>query len=159
MSMHWAEFSSISAELATAVRARFEANLHHVIATLGRGGSPRASGTEVRWWNEDIWLGSMPGSRKGTDLKRDPRYSIHSHPDTSELLDGDAKLAGTVELVDDATTRQAYSAFIEHPGGDPYDLFRLTVSSASLVKVSDDQTHLVITSWTETTGTMTIDRY
>jgi hypothetical protein len=157
--MHWAEFSDISAELATAVRARFEANLHHVIATLGRDGSPRASGTEVRWWNEDIWLGSMPGSRKSADLKRDPRYSIHSHPDSGELLDGDAKLAGTVELVDDATTRQAYSAFIGHPGDDPYDLFRLAVSSASLVKVSDDQTHLVITSWTETTGTTTIDRY
>lgn len=159
MSTDWADFSSISTELATAVRARFEANLHHVIATLGRDGRPRASGTEVRWWNEDIWLGSMPGSRKSADLKRDQRYSIHSHPDTSELLAGDAKLAGIVELVDDATKRQAYSAFIGNPGTDPYDLFRLTVSSVSLVRVSDEKTHLVITSWAEKTGTATIERY
>jgi hypothetical protein len=157
--MNWAEFSSISAELATAVRARFEANLHHVVATTGQDGAPRASGTEVRWWNDDIWLGSMPGSRKSADLKRDPRYSIHSHPDTSELLDGDAKLAGTAKLVDDAPKRQAFSVFIGHPGSDPYDLFRLAVSSASLVRISDDKTHLVITSWTERAGTTAIDRY
>ncbi len=158
MSKSWTEFSEESPDLATAIRTRFESHLHHVIATVSASGAPRASGTEIRWWNDNAWLGSMPGSRKSADLKADPRFSIHSHPDTSELLEGDAKLAGAAVLVDDAAVRQAYSEFIGHPGDDPYDLFRLEISSASHVRVSDDKTHLVITSWSADGGTRVIER-
>ena len=158
MSKSWSQFSEESPDLATAIRARFESHLHHVIATLSASGAPRASGTEIRWWNDDVWLGSMPGSRKSSDLNADPRFSIHSHPDTSELLEGDAKLAGAALLVDDPSIRRAYSEFVGHPGDAPYDLFRLEISSASLVKVSDDKTHLIITSWSAAGGTRTIKR-
>ena len=100
----------------------------------------------------------MPGSRKSSDLRADPRFSIHSHPDTSELLEGDAKLAGASVLVDDPSVRRAYSEYIGHPGDEPYDMFRLEISSASHVKVSDDKTHLVITSWSADGGTTVIER-
>jgi len=158
MSKSWTQFSEDSPDLAAAIRGRFESHLHHVIATVSASGGPRASGTEIRWWNDDAWLGSMPGSRKSADLKTDPRFSIHSHPDSSELLEGDAKLAGTAGLVDDASIRRAYSEFVGHPGDDPYDLFRLSISSASLVKVSDDKTHLVITAWSAAGVTKVIER-
>ena len=158
MNKSWAQFSAESPDLATAIRTRFESHLHHVIATVSASGAPRASGTEVRWWNDDAWLGSMPGSRKSSDLKGDSRFSMHSHPDSSELLEGDAKLAGTTVLVDDASVRRAYSEFVGHPGDDPYDLFRLSISAASLVKVSEDKTHLVITSWSVDGGTRTVKR-
>ena len=158
MSKSWTQFSEESPDLAAAIRSRFESHLHHVIATVSASGAPRASGTEIRWWNDDAWLGSMPGSRKSADVMADPRFSIHSHPDSSELLEGDAKLAGTAGLVDDASIRRAYSEFVGHPGDDPYDLFRLSISSASLVKVSDDKTHLVITAWSAAGGTKVIER-
>ena len=158
MSNSWTQFSEESPDLAAAIRSRFESHLHHVIATVSASGAPRASGTEIRWWKDDAWLGSMPGSRKSADLKADPQFSIHSHPDTSELLEGDAKLAGAAVLVDDAGVRRAYSEFVGHPGDDPYDLFRLEISSASIVKVSDDKAHLVITSWSSDSGTQTIKR-
>ncbi|MDH5422934.1 MAG: pyridoxamine 5'-phosphate oxidase family protein [Acidimicrobiia bacterium] len=158
MSKSWTQFSEESPDLAAAIRSRFESHLHHVIATVSASGAPRASGTEIRWWNDDAWLGSMPGSRKSADVMADPRFSIHSHPDSSELLEGDAKLAGTAGLVDDASIRRAYSEFVGHPGDDPYDLFRISISSASLVKVSDDKTHLVITAWSAAGGTKVIER-
>lgn len=158
MSKSWARFLDVSPDLAAAIRGRFESHLHHVIATVSASGAPRASGTEIRWWNDDVWLGSMPGSRKSADLKADPRFSIHSHPDASKLLEGDAKLAGAADLVDDANVRQAYSSFVGHPGDEPYDLFRLSISSASLVKISDDKTHLVITSWSVGASTRVIRR-
>jgi hypothetical protein len=159
MSKSWSQFSEVSPELAVAIRGRLESHIHHVIATLAADGAPRASGTEVRFWNDDLWLGSMPGSRKSADLRADPRFSIHSHPDSIELLKGDAKLAGAAVEVDDAAVRRAYSEFIGHPRDDPYDLFRLSISSASLVKVSDDKTHLVITSWSERGGTRMVERF
>ncbi len=158
MSKSWTRFSGESPDLAAAIRSRFESHLHHVIATVSASGAPRASGTEVRFWNDELWLGSMPGSRKSADLKVDPRFSIHSHPDTSELLEGDAKLAGAAVLVDDAGVRRAHSEFIGHPGDDPYDLFRLEVSSASHVRVSNNKAHLVITSWSVDGRTRTIKR-
>lgn len=101
----------------------------------------------------------MPGSRKSADLLGDGRYSLHSHPDTPELLEGDAKVAGVAIHVDEVSVQEAYATFIGFPSTDPFDLFRLTLSSASLVRVSEDKTHLVITSWSETSGTQVIDRY
>ncbi len=157
--MNWSEFLAESPQLPVTIRSRFESQLHHIIATLTADGSPRASGTEVRWWENDLWLGSMPGSRKSSDLIGDGRYSLHSHPDTPELLDGDAKVAGSAVHVDEASVREEYSTFIGYPSTDPYDLFRLTISSASLVKMSEDKTHLVITSWSEASGNQVSERY
>lgn len=159
MSMNWSEFFAESPQLAVTIRGRFEAHLHHIISTLTAKGSPRGSGTEVRWWEENLWLGSMPGSRKSADLIGDSRYSLHSHPDTPELLEGDAKVAGVAIHVAEASVQEAYATFIGFPSTDPFDLFRLTLASASLVRVSEDKTHLVITSWSEASGTRVIERF
>ena len=51
--MSWTTFSTDAPELADRIRARFEAHLHHVLATIRAYGSPRVSGTEVRWYDAD----------------------------------------------------------------------------------------------------------
>lgn len=62
-------------EFAQRVRARFDAHRHKTIATLRADGSPRISGVEATFDEGDLAFGSMPGSRKSTDLRRDPRFT------------------------------------------------------------------------------------
>ncbi|EOM77130.1 pyridoxamine 5'-phosphate oxidase family protein [Rhodococcus rhodnii] len=102
----WREFETEASDLAAAVRARLDAHRHHVIATLRRDGSPRVSGTEVAIVGDVLTLGSMPGARKADDLRRDPRYSLHTNPGHHTMDGGDVKLSGRAREVhsDEKTT-------------------------------------------------------
>lgn len=132
----WAELEAAAPELAAAIRGRFAASLHHVLGTIRRDGSPRLSGTEVAIDDEEIRLGMMPGSHKLRDVRRDPRVELHSAPLERTLVEGDARLAGT--LVED--------------GGDESDgaFFRLAIQRAGLVRVVGRE--LEVTSWTPAGG-------
>src|SRR6478672_1808667 len=137
------DFTAEAPELAAAVRARFEAEKHHVLATVRADGSPRVSGTEVGFRNGQLFLGSMPDARKALDLQRDPRCALHAHTGDSSMAGGDGKVSGrAIEATDDATL----AAFRgdEQPAG-PYHLFLLDLTEAVLTTVADDQ--LVVQVW------------
>jgi Pyridoxamine 5'-phosphate oxidase len=142
----WAEFESEAAELAGEVRAAFERHKHLILGTLRRDGSPRLSGTEVTFGSGELWLGMMPRSMKGRDLRRDARYAIHSAPLDVTMANGDAKVSGVVHEVTDEDER---AAFWEMQGYDdaPIEalLFRCDVSEASLATVDGD--HMVVDAW------------
>src|ERR687883_1376464 len=99
-----ADWSTVSAqvpELAARVRARFEATGLGLLATLRRDGSPRISGIEPLFTDDELWLGMMPDSRKATDLLRDPRFALHSATVDKQVTEGDARLSGEAVLVED----------------------------------------------------------
>jgi hypothetical protein len=140
----WSEFEQEAPKLATAIRSRFDAHLHHIVATLRRDGAPRLSGTEIQFHGDDAWMGMMPGSTKSRDLRRDPRFALHCAPVDTELKEGDAKISGrAIEVTDDATVAD-FAASLGDSGPQPFDghLFRLDLQDASLVRVSGDQLHL-----------------
>ena len=137
------DFAQQAPELAAAIRARFEAERHHVLATLRADGSPRVSGTEVGFRNGQLFLGSMPDARKAHDLQRDPRCALHAHTGDGTMAGGDAKVAGrAVEVTDEPTLATFQSA--EQPPG-PFHLFLLDLTEAVLTTVADDQ--LVVQVW------------
>jgi len=74
----WKDVVSAEPTFAARVRALFDAHKHKSIATLRADGSPRISGIEVEFSDDDLTFGSMTGSRKGADLARDPRFALHS---------------------------------------------------------------------------------
>jgi hypothetical protein len=135
----WSRFAAESPELAATVRARFEAHPHHVIATVRADGSPRASGTNVEFTGDgELRIGSMARAVKAEDLKRDPRYALHSATLDEQLDGGDAKVAGIARVVGT-------------PAADEDTTFVLEIAEASLVEVDGDQ--LRITSWSPERGT------
>jgi hypothetical protein len=73
----WREIEADAPEFATRVRELFQARKHKTMATLRADGSPRISGIETQI-GEQLTFGSMAGSRKLADLKRDPRLALHS---------------------------------------------------------------------------------
>jgi hypothetical protein len=145
----WDELTAAAPELATTVRARFDAHKHALIATVRRDGSPRLSGIETDFSRGELWLGMMPESRKTADLRRDPRFALHSAPVDLDLVEGDAKLSGRVVLVTDPTFVAEYLRAFEEATGDAppggADLYRAELLEASVVTVDGDR--LVIDSW------------
>ncbi len=149
--MRWVEIEQAAPELAGAVRSAFEATLHHVVASVRADGSPRVSGTEVRFFEGDMWMGCMPGSRKASDLRRDPRFALHAAPLDVSMVGGDAKVSGLAPEMVDPSVVARYLEFVGHPG-EPDDavLFRLDLDEVTLTRVADDA--LVITTWTAERG-------
>jgi hypothetical protein len=149
-------------DLASRVRARFEASGLGFLATVRADGSPRITGIEPFFGLGDLWLGSMPAARKSTDLRRDGRLALHAATADKQVTDGDAKLAGRAVLVDDAATHAAVGGILnegggEHPEPGTYDLFRVELTELGFLRPVVD--HLVIEWWNEAAGYQRIDRY
>ncbi len=153
--VRWQQFAAEAPELATAVRARFQAARHHVIATLRSDGSPRVSGTEVDFHGDDLTVGSMYGAVKARDLQRDGRFALHSNPGDASMAGGDAKVAGVAEeVVGEDLDR--YTDGSNSPG--PFHLFRLRLGEAVLTSLHPDGDRLVIQTWRPGEGVVRRER-
>ena len=127
----WQEIEADAPEFAARVRTLFQARKHKTLATLRADGSPRISGIETQI-GEQLRFGSMPASRKGADLARDPRVALHSPSvdppdDDPGAWVGEAKISGRavptkdgfrVDITEVALTYLGGGLVIEswHPG-------------------------------------------
>jgi hypothetical protein len=158
----WSAFASAAPELAAEVLARLDAHVHKTLATLRRDGAPRISGTETVWRGDDLWIGSMGQARKALDLRRDPRFALHSGSDDPAPdggtggWTGDAKLAGVAVEAEDAET----VARVVGPDGPPgpAHVFRLDLREVSTVRLNDARDGIVVTVWTPERGVRTVAR-
>ena len=151
----WGEIEKEAPAFAERVRSIFDAGTNKTIATLRRDGSPRISGTETRFADGELWIGSMWQARKALDLRRDPRFAIHSGSDDPPGWTGDAKLAGVVEEVAPPAPADGSS------GGDapgPSHRFRLDLREVSTVGLDETRSALLIEVWTPAAGLRTIRR-
>jgi len=148
----WGEFSLAAPELAPRVEHFFGAHPHKVLATLRRDGSPRVSGIEAVLRVGELWLAGMPDARKFADLRRDPRLALHSGSTDPPEWTGDAKVAGrAVEVTDEPTLAGFAAAAAAEPGPSPevgtFELFRVDISEAVVVRLGEPADHLLIESW------------
>ena len=147
----WADFEEADPQLAESVRSRLESHRHVVMASLRADGSPRLSGMEAPVRSGHLWLAMTPGSRKAADLARDPRFSLHSAPDTHRLPKGDARLEGVAVPADpdqEAEFIEGHHHHLEDPS--MMVLFTALISRVVLVRVADNT--LLIESWTPSGG-------
>jgi hypothetical protein len=141
----WNDFEQEASELAEAVQARLLASRHSILGTVRIDGAPRLSGLEAHFGEGELWLAMMPDSRKADDLRRDPRFSLHSAPDV-ELIEGDAKISGRARPVtDDATTARFVARLPMDLPPSGMALFRAELIDASLARVDGD--FMVIDVW------------
>jgi hypothetical protein len=143
----WAGFATEAPRLARTVRDRFTHHKHVLLATLRADGSPRISGIELWFWEDDAWLGMMPDSAKRADLDRDPRFELHSAPTDLDLREPDARIRGRAVRIEDETTIAAFAAALPDPAPPPHEmaLYRIELAGAALVCVEGDE--LVIETW------------
>lgn len=140
---NWTHFVGEAPDLARAVEARLQAHKHHVIATLRKDGSPRVSGTEVELYEDSLLLGSMVDARKVQDLRRDPRFSLHSNPGDHSMEGGDAKIGGKAHEILGARKARIVDHYPDEI--DEADVFELDLEEVALTTVDGD--HLYIDFW------------
>ncbi len=147
----WNDIENAEPEFAARVRGLFDAHKHKTIATLRADGSPRISGIETEFAGGELTFGSMPGARKGADLRRDPRFALHSAsvdpPEGNESAwAGDAKVAG----------RAVFAGPLD--GDVSGDLFRTDLEEVVVIGLNPDATALVIETWTPAGGLHRVER-
>lgn len=162
----WKQFNASEPELAARALAILTSTTNGVLGTIRRDGTPRLSGIDPFIAHGELWIGSMPGARKGADLKRDPRMALHGIPWESRKVrdgaaepgEGDAKLTGRAVLASDEEKRAAFTAErgSEPPDIDTSDVFRIDLATVVVVSVADDQ--LVIDRWSAAEGHQTVRR-
>jgi hypothetical protein len=148
----WQEFAEAAPRIAEIFTRRHTAtgNLC-MLGTLRPDGFPRVSPMEPRFFEGELWIGGMPGTAKFRDLVRDPRFTLHTATVDTQVTDGDAKVWGFVEDVQDEALHQRYAeALFAETGFDLRgqkfgNFFAADVVGASAVEVGGG--HLDVTVW------------
>ena len=147
----WQDVEQAQPEFAQRVRALFDAHRHKTLATLRADGSPRISGIEAAFEDGELVLGSMANARKGADLRRDPRFALHSA--TVDPVEGsEAQWPGEAKISGRAI---AAGPIIDGPRGDR---FHADIADVVHTHLDEKATMLVIEWWTPTQGLRRIER-
>ena len=155
----WKAFEEAEPDFAQRVRSLLDAGRHKTIATLRADGAPRISGIECEVADGELRFGSMSGSRKGADLRRDPRFALHGptfHPEEGGEKDwpGEAKIAGRAVPAGAVTTDDAGGDQAESDG----ELFVADITEVVITRLDPVATRLVVESWTPTRGLRVVER-
>jgi len=150
----WRDVEEAVPEFARRVRVLFDAHRHKTIATVRADGGPRISGIEAAFEDGELVFGSMPDARKGADLRRDPRFALHSA--TVDPVEGsEAQWPGEAKISGRAVAGGAVSG---EPGGpdDPDshegDLFHADIAEVVHTHLDEKATLLVVEWWTPDHG-------
>jgi len=143
----WSEVAESAPAFAEAVRGYLDAHLHKTLATVRRDGSPRISGIETAFADGELYFGAMWRSFKALDLRRDPRFALHSGSADPPAWTGDAKLSGLVEEITDQARVRAILKAVDREQPGPAHLFRADIREAAIIRLGDPPDHLVTELW------------
>jgi len=144
----WREIEEAAPEFAARVRALFDAHRHKTIATVRADGAPRISGIETVFEDGELVFGSMPNARKGADLRRDPRFALHSA--TVDPVEGaEAQWPGEAKISGRA---------VATGGGADGDRFRADIAEVVHTHLDPEATRLVVEWWTPAGGLRRVER-
>ncbi len=91
----WRDLELGAPEVARLGMARLDAARLALLGTLRRDGSPRISPVEPYLVEGQLLIGTMAWSAKAGDLRRDPRYVLHSVVPDPDSGAGELKLHGS----------------------------------------------------------------
>jgi Pyridoxamine 5'-phosphate oxidase len=95
--LSWRDMELGAPEIARLGMARLNSPQVALLGTLRRDGSPRISPIEPHFAQGQLLIGAMAWSAKATDLRRDPRYVLHSVVTGPDSGEGELKLYGSAD--------------------------------------------------------------
>jgi hypothetical protein len=137
--VRWDEFEAEQPTLAQLGQRRLGDPGVVLIATIRVDGSPRLSPVEPLFWNGELWLSMGWGSRKASDLRRDPRILVHNVVTNREGSEGEYKVRGRAVAEADPVVQHGYADMVSrllgwNPEPGRFHLFRVDVEDVTFIR-------------------------
>jgi hypothetical protein len=143
----WSDLEVGAPPIARLGMARLAATRVAMLGTVRLDGSPRISPIEPYLVNGCLLVGAMSWSGKAADLRRDPRYVLHSSVTSPDSGEGELKLRGRAAAADPARRREAVGAWWSGQPPQKAVVFVLGIERALFVE------------WDTGSGLMTVHRW
>lgn len=150
--MHWDSFAGEQPELAALGRRRLGDPGVVLVATVRADGAARLSAVEPLFWERDLWLSMMWGSRKAGDLGRDPRILVHSVVTGRDGSLGEFKVRGQARAEADLGVQRGFAETVrEEIGWQPepgrFHLFWVDVEDVTFIRYDDATGDQFVARW------------
>lgn len=127
----WGEFAERAQELAEFGERRFREAEVAYVATVRADGSPRVHPVTPVLCEGRLYLFMEPTSPKGHDLRREPRYAMHSLVTDQHGNPGEFHIKGRAGPVDDAAVRAKVAEAAPYEVMERWVAFEFSVEEAA----------------------------
>jgi Pyridoxamine 5'-phosphate oxidase len=134
--VRWTDLETRQPRLATVARERLLGPRVLLVATIRRDGTPRLSPVEPYVLDGELLLSMLWGSRKATDLERDPRVLVHSVVTGPEGGAGEVKVRGLARAVTDPDVQARYAAAVSRDLGWSPEVGRFHLVAVDIAQVT-----------------------
>jgi hypothetical protein len=139
-------------ELARLGMVRLTAARVALLGTLRRDGSPRISPIEPYLAEGQLLVGAMSWTGKATDLRRDPRYVLHSAVTSPDSGEGELKLYGPAAEAGPALRAAAADAWWLAWAPDKAVVFTLHIAQAVFIDWDIKRGQMTVHRWSPANG-------
>ncbi|HUC25567.1 MAG TPA: pyridoxamine 5'-phosphate oxidase family protein [Streptosporangiaceae bacterium] len=148
----WRDLEMGAPQIARRGMARLNATRVAMLGTVRRDGSPRISPVEPCLANGCLLVGAMAWSGKAADLRRDPRYVLHSAISGADSGEGELKLHGRAALADPVLRSAATSGWWTGQPPNRAVVFVLGIDQALFVEWDTDHGGMTVHRWSAQDG-------
>lgn len=148
----WQELAAAAPRIAGLGMARLQAVKVALLGTLRRDGSPRISPVEPCLRGGELLIGAMAWSSKVSDLRRDPRYVLHSAITDPDSGEGELKLYGSAAEAAAEMRSAASGAWWDDWPPEKAVVFCLRVAKASYVSWDLEHGQMIVDRWSPRAG-------
>jgi hypothetical protein len=150
--LDWGDLELGAPEIARLGLARLKAARIAMLGTLRRDGSPRISPIEPYIVNGRLLVGVMTWSAKAADLRRDPRYVLHSTVAGPDSGEGELKLHGCAVRTGRGVRGGAADAWWSNQPPDKAIVFALRIRQALFVGWDIGRGVMMVHRWSPQEG-------
>lgn len=149
---NWRDVELGAPELARLGLARLNSARVALLGTLRRDGSPRISPVEPCIAEGQLLIGAMAWSAKASDLRRDPRYTLHSAVTGPDTAEGELKLNGSAAKAGQHVRASAADAWWQAQAPEKAVVFTLHIGQAAFIGWDIKRGLMTVHRWSPASG-------
>jgi Pyridoxamine 5'-phosphate oxidase len=154
----WREMELGAPEIAQLGMGRLNAARVALLGTVRPDGSPRISPVEPYFAAGRLIVGSMAWSKKAADLRRDPRYVLHSAVTGPDSGEEELKLYGSAVEVGQDLRAAAPDAWWQAWPAEKAAVFCLRIARAVAIEWDTDRGLMTVHQWSPRDGYSKVSR-
>jgi hypothetical protein len=150
--LSWRDVELGAPEITRLGMARLDSARVALLGTLRRDRSPRISPIEPHFARGQLLIGAMAWSAKAADLRRDPRYVLHSTVTGPDSGEGELKLYGSADEASQDLSGAAAHAWWLTWAPEKAVVFTLSIGQAAFVDWDIKRGLMTVHRWSPLSG-------